>query len=599
MKDNNSDFIKDLMAQAESGNVDAQYQLGMLYQTKEHLHYKEAFRWLLKAAEQGHAEAQNAAGEMLKDGKKIGKNLKEAFRWFFLSAEQGNAAACYNLADAYYKGIGCDESNDQAFYWYQKAVDLGKWEALFQLGTMYLEGIGTPVDEEKAEECFCKLVEHDDDAYTFIINEYRSERQNDKVFEWIRKAAIYGIDSAQYELGEAYEKGISCRRNIPKAIGWYQKAAAAGNEDAQEALKRLNDKECVLKAQEEYFLNLVEEKETELIGKPSWEECRLIYSYDNRAGITYIYYDDCPLPVFREYAMFHLLMSYTDCLVDDNEDWVEYAAKAANYLRKLPAKTRSNELGFFNTRIADWYESSGDNRRATWHQKRAVIYRLNSKDWALDDIQALVNDMTEEEVLDFCLYVLQHITEQGCFGEDDFYSGWTRSHYELVEYALNTAMERFVLNEDTTVSLRSFLLFLNAVYLKRTRRFTLAETMFKKSLSIPETEGDERYIISDVVYALLGECYLHGRPKARADDYFQKIEDKASLVWEYVQFSCSKETIADELNQACHKAVMIYCSQENVTQTDLKDAIDTFFDPPEIYDEEEYRDEAYEDSLEE
>ena len=44
---------------------------------------------------------------------------------------------------------------------------------------------------------------------------------------------------------------------------------------------------------------------------------------------------------------------------------------------------------------------------------------------------------------------------------------------------------------------------------------------------------------------------------------------------------------------------MIYCSQENVTQTDLKDAIDTFFDPPEIYDEEEYRDEAYEDSLEE
>ena len=596
-KDNNSDLITDLMTQAESGEVDAQYKLGLLYRTQEHLHYKEAFRWLQKAAEQGYAEAQNAAGEMLKVGKKIGQNLKEAVRWFALSAEQGNATACYNLAEAYlYKGMG---PNDQAFYWYQKAVDLGKWEALFQLGVMHLEGIGTPVDEEKAEECFCKLVEYDDGAYPFIINEYRSERQNDKVFEWIEKAADHGIDSAQYELGKAYEKGISCRRNIPKAIAWYQKAAVAGNEDAQEALKRLNDKECILKAQEEYFLNLVEEKETELIGKPSWEECKLVYSYDNRAGITYIYHEDCALPVFCEYAMFHLLMSYAGCLIDDNKDWIEYAARAVNYLRKLPAKTRSKELGFYYTRVADWYEESGDNRRAAWHQKRAVIYRLNSVDWALDDIQALVADMTEEEVSDFCLYVLQHITEQGCFGEDDFYADWKRKHYELVEYVLHTAMERFVLNENTTVSLCSFILFLNAVYLKRTRRFTLAETIFKKSLSIPETEGDERYIIPDVVYTLLGECYLHGRPKARADDYFQKIEDKASLVWEYVQSSCANKVVADELNQACHEAVIVYCCQENILQTDLKDAIDTFFAPPEIYDEEEYSDEAYEDSLEE
>ncbi len=599
MKDHNSDFIKDLTAEAENGDVDAQYKLGLLYRTKEHLHYKEAFRWLLKAAEQGHAEAQNAAGEMLTDGKKIGKNPKEAFKWFTLSAGQGNADACYNLAVAYYKGIGCESSDSQALYWFQKAVELGKWEALFQLGVMYLEGVGTPADEKKAEACFCQLVAHDNDAYPHIINQYRSERHSDKALEWLQKAAEHGIDSAQYELGEAYERGISFRRNIPKAMDWYQKASAAGNKEAQEALERLNNKEYALKAQEEYFLNLVEEKETELIGKPSWEKCELIYSYDNGASITYVYHEDYALPVFREYAMFHLLMSYTDCLVNDNKDWTGFAAKAVYYLRKLPSKTRNNELGYFYTRIADWYEKTGDNRHAAWHQKRAVIYRLNSEDWALDNIQVLVTDMTEKEVLDFCLYVLQHITEQGCFGADEFYVGWNRNHYELVEYALNTAMERFVLNEDATVSLRSFILFLNAVYLKRTRRFSLAETMFKKSLSIPESVGDERYIISDVIYALLGECYLHGRPKACASDYFLRIEDKESIVWKYVQFACAKGTVADELNQACHEAVMIYCCQENVTQTDLKDAIDTFFAPPEIYDEEEYCNEAYEDNSEE
>lgn len=423
--------------------------------------------------------------------------------------------------------------------------------------------------------------------------------ENAKNLTIIEEQAENGNVRAQYELAESYEKGISCLQNIPKAMYWYQKAAAAGNEEAQEALMRLNDKTYALKTLEEYFLNLVEEKEAELIGT-DWEKCGIIYQYNDSASIVYIYHEVCPLPVFREYAMFHLLMIYTDSLVDDNKDWIGYAARAASYLRKLPAKTRNNEneLEFFYTRIADWYEKSGDNRRAAWHQKRAVIYHLNSEDWALDDVQALVADMTEEEVLDFCLYVLQYVTEQGCFGADEFYADWKRKQYELVEDVLNMAMERFVLNENATVSLRSFILFLNAVYLKKTRRFTLAETMFEKYLSIPESEDDERCIISDVIYALLGECYLHGGPKARANDYFQKIEDKTCLVWEYVQSSGMDKTVADELNQTFHEAVMADCCQENITQTDLKDAIDTFFIPPEIYDEEEYCDEVYEDSLE-
>lgn len=83
------------------------------------------------------------------------------------------------------------------------------------------------------------------------------------------------------------------------------------------------------------------------------------------------------------------------------------------------------------------------------------------------------------------------------------------------------------------------------------------------------------------------------------EEYFLRIEDKEPLVWEYVQSLCAKGIIADELNQACHEAVMVHCCQENITQTDLKDAIDMFFTPPEIYDEEEYCNEAYEDSLEE
>lgn len=435
-KSNQPDLITDLTAQAESGDAHAQYQLGMLYLKERCFRRKEAIQWLLKAAGQGHADAQNEVGEMLlEEGNGIGKNPKEAFRWFSLSAKQGNAEACINLADAYAEGIGCDASVGEASYWYQKAVDLGEWKGLLQLGVMYLNGVCTPVDEGKAEEYFCKLVEHDDVGYSSVIDWYRRKGQSDKAFEWMEKGAAHGDAFAQYELGKAYERdkifsleqntlkrdmakamewyqkaadhedmpemknrhqrnavasarcelgkayerGIFYRRNMAKAKDWYQKAVALGSGQARWVLERLAHKESVLKTQEEYFLRLVEEKKAELIEKPNGGECELVYSYnrthDNRTRITISIYS-CPMPFFREFAMYCLLMSYADCLVNESGEWIMYAARAFRYFRKLPAETRCNELGFFYSDVAGWYEKSGDDRRAAW-------YKDKSRDWAM------------------------------------------------------------------------------------------------------------------------------------------------------------------------------------------------------------------------
>ena len=144
--------------------------------------------------------------------------------------------------------------------------------------------------------------------------------------------------------------------------------AASGNADARYQVGMQS-----LKAQEDYFLKLVEEKKAELSEKPNEEKCELVYLYyrtrDNRARITVSIYR-CSMPFFREFAMYCLLMSYAGCLANDSEKWTMYAARAARYLHKLPAKTECNELQFFYKDVAGWYEKSGDYRHATWYKNK-------------------------------------------------------------------------------------------------------------------------------------------------------------------------------------------------------------------------------------
>ena len=82
------------------------------------------------------------------------------------------------------------------------------------------------------------------------------------------------------------------------------------------------NKNQAMKEQEAYFLQLVEDKQLELIWHPDRrEKCEITFTYEHRAWAVYVYREDCPMSAFREYAMFMLFMFYADCLADDYEDW--------------------------------------------------------------------------------------------------------------------------------------------------------------------------------------------------------------------------------------------------------------------------------------
>ena len=82
-----------LIKLAHSGAVDAQFQLGRMYETGEGMtqDLKESRQWYEKAAQQGSDAAQYNLGRMLFYGLGTVQDRKRAFGWIYQSAKQGNS----------------------------------------------------------------------------------------------------------------------------------------------------------------------------------------------------------------------------------------------------------------------------------------------------------------------------------------------------------------------------------------------------------------------------------------------------------------------------------------------------------------------------
>lgn len=89
------------------------------------MNYKEACKWFLKAAEQGHVMAQCELAFVYATGLGVPRNETEAFKWYRKAAEQGDAQAQCNLGSMYEDGIGTPQNKSEALKWYRKAAEQG------------------------------------------------------------------------------------------------------------------------------------------------------------------------------------------------------------------------------------------------------------------------------------------------------------------------------------------------------------------------------------------------------------------------------------------------------------------------------------------
>jgi len=146
--------------------------------------HSEIFKDISKAAEQGHADAQNSLAIMYREGVAIPRSDYQAFEWFAKAAEQGHADAQNNLAIMYRDGKEIPE----VMYMVQHDFDInGDTPTLQEYKDLFIDfGIDYPSNLELSE-----------------IPELLSKQQgidSDKAVDWFIKAVANGSDAAKVNL---------------------------------------------------------------------------------------------------------------------------------------------------------------------------------------------------------------------------------------------------------------------------------------------------------------------------------------------------------------------------------------------------------------
>jgi TPR repeat protein len=143
-KNNKIKLLTEYESLANQGYLEAQFQLGEMYQNGYNVHhdYALSIHWYKKAAEQGHAEAQYNLGVIYRKGRGVPIDFVEAFRWYKQAAEQGMPQAQNNLACLYFYGRGVAVNFEEGLFWYKKSAEQDTAKSQYNLGLIYQKGLG-------------------------------------------------------------------------------------------------------------------------------------------------------------------------------------------------------------------------------------------------------------------------------------------------------------------------------------------------------------------------------------------------------------------------------------------------------------------------
>lgn len=101
-------------------------------------------------AESGHVEAQFNLGAIYEAGLGVSKDPEEAAGWYAQAAGKGHAKAQYNLGVMYAEGRGVPRDDARAATWMRKAAEQDHGKAQYNLGILYQTGRGLPKDPVQA-----------------------------------------------------------------------------------------------------------------------------------------------------------------------------------------------------------------------------------------------------------------------------------------------------------------------------------------------------------------------------------------------------------------------------------------------------------------
>jgi TPR repeat protein len=202
----------------------------------------EGMRWVLKAAESNRM-AQYLLGLYYTNGQFVPKDDVQAAFWWSKAAAQGHPDSQFFLARAYEYGKGVQLDWEKAFYWYSRAAENGVAEASGSICEVYRLGIaGVDWRTPEATSALQSGADRKQPACLYLqalrfVDGIQGPRDPVLATELLRLAAQSNYNRAEFDLANAYWKGIGVQPDKAQFQYWLERAADHGNSSAIQLLK--------------------------------------------------------------------------------------------------------------------------------------------------------------------------------------------------------------------------------------------------------------------------------------------------------------------------------------------------------------------------
>lgn len=228
--------ISVILEKANEGDAFAQYQIALAYFLGDDLpkDYQKAYHYFVESATNHNFDAYYMVGYCNQFAYGTEKNLERAL-------------SCYTIADKYGKNNKAKQYIDVLSY------QLGKIDK----ETLYCRALKSMEEAKQASGTLkFSLIESYKNSFITLANQGHtlSEAQlsylyqqsdfgknDNKAFEYAKKAADKGNMNSQFQLGHFYENGIGTIKDKTKAIIYYEKAYHQGMKEALLAIQRLKE----------------------------------------------------------------------------------------------------------------------------------------------------------------------------------------------------------------------------------------------------------------------------------------------------------------------------------------------------------------------
>ena len=493
---------------------------------------------LIKQAEQGNTEAQFHLGMAYYKGDNIEENHEKAFEWWMKAAEE--ASAMCNLGVLYRDGDGVEQDLFNAMHWFGKAYRYGMKEAKNEMNAIRLwivKECGNTVAEDTSEayanhiECFIK--EKGEEIDRFIADCKERKKYKPETYTEFTPG-----DGSLVIYLNIYPRPTSVRQKGFKEYLLSELLAVQSNR-----LWRSNNREwayACLDASIEVVKNLSEpwvphvwmayygHKACFYMEENKWEKIETAY----RDILTY--HSICDM---SQFAMDDENI-YEEMSQDELDDFCDSELSCyERYVSLIECLIRQNKMDEAQNEFAELY-SILENRI-----KRDDSYVIDN--WILNEWKNVDNPEEHANLIRilkhfgiahiwaFCLLFCSKLEKE--MNENGVGNGyqWSREQYECVEKIFSFAIpyfEQAPQDDDSRYSVLTLLTIYKGEYLMQTRRFVLAEKQFLQGLEMIKNILDEDRVKEDVellaeVIGLFDDLYKVQNLKAEKKDFLLSLLD--------------------------------------------------------------------------